>query len=77
VDAFQNRSVGLEGLTRTEAEHLIGLSIQMTVPYMGGNFTIANNRHEPFTYKFPNDSASLGLQQIASQMLAMAEKQAQ
>lgn len=76
VYAIQNRSVGLEGLTKAEAERLIGLPIQMTVPYMGGNFTVANNRHEPFTYKFPHDSASLVLQEIATQMLALAEKQA-
>jgi CheY-like chemotaxis protein/MinD-like ATPase involved in chromosome partitioning or flagellar assembly len=76
VYAIQNRSVGLEGLTKAEAERLIGIPIQMTVPYMGGNFTVANNRHEPFTYKFPNDSASIVLQQIALEMLALAEKQA-
>ncbi len=74
IYAIQNRSVGLEGLTRSEAEKLIGLPIQVTVPYMGDNFTVANNRHEPFISKFPNDTASMTLQQIASQVVELAEK---
>ncbi len=75
IFAIQNRSVGLEGLTKPEAEKLIGLPIQVTIPYLGDNLTVANNRHEPFIYRFPNDATSMALRQVASQVLELSEKQ--
>ena len=49
-----------------------GLSIQATIPYMGGNFTLANNQHIPALQKMPDDTAALMLDQIARQVLATA-----
>ena len=69
-----NRAVGLEGLTKSEAEEKLGLQIRATIPYMGGNFTLANNRHEPIMTKFPGDSASLELNRIASEMVEISVK---
>ncbi len=68
IYAIQNRAVGLEGLTKAELEKMIGLPVRLTMPYMGDNLTVANNRHEPITTRFPNDSASMLLKQLASQM---------
>ncbi len=73
--AIQNRSVGLEGLTKPEAEKKIGLPIQVTIPHLADNFTVANNRHEPFTYRFPNDSTSMTFKRIAVDVLATSDKQ--
>ena len=69
IYAIQNRAVGLEGLTKAELEKMIGLPIRLTMPYMGDNLTVANNRHEPITARFPNDSISMLLKQIANQIL--------
>ena len=66
--AIQNRAVGLEGLTKAEVEKQIGLPIRMTLSYMGDNFTVANNRHEPIMTRFPNNSAALSLKEIGLQM---------
>jgi MinD-like ATPase involved in chromosome partitioning or flagellar assembly len=63
-----NRAVGLEGMTKAEADEMLGLQIRATMPYMGGNFTLANNRHEPVVDKFPGDSATFMLLQAASQI---------
>jgi CheY-like chemotaxis protein/MinD-like ATPase involved in chromosome partitioning or flagellar assembly len=76
VFAIQNRSVGLEGLTRPEVEQMIGLPVRLTIPYMGGTFTFSNNRHEPIIANYANDAVGLALQEAASQMIALAEKQA-
>ena len=65
---IQNRAVGLEGLTRLELEKRIGLPIGVTMPYMGDNFTVANNRHEPLATRLQNDSSILLLRQAARQM---------
>lgn len=67
-----NRAVGLEGLTKTEAEKIIGLEIKLMMPYMMGNFTLANNQNMPVLVKFPNDTASLVLKQSALDMSRQA-----
>ena len=69
IYAIQNRAVGLEGLTKAELEKMIGLPISVTMPYMGDNFTVANNRHEPVAARFQNDSVAILLKQTASQMV--------
>ena len=68
---IQNRAIGLEGLTRPELAKRIGLPIGITMPYMGDNFTVANNRHEPLATKLQNDSTILLLKQAVSQMIEM------
>jgi pilus assembly protein CpaE len=68
---IQNRAVGLEGMTKSELEKLLDISIGLNMPYMGDNFTVANNRHEPVTSRFPNDAATFLLKQAAVQMVAM------
>jgi CheY-like chemotaxis protein len=74
VYALQNRAVGLEGLTKAELEQMTGLQIQLTMPYMSGNFTIANNRHEPVIAKFPNDSSTFTLKQAAIQIAELGQQ---
>jgi len=71
--ALQNRAVGLEGLSKTEFEQMTGMQIRLTMPYLNGNFTIANNRHEPIIEKFPNDSASFTLKQVAIQIAELGQ----
>ena len=70
---LQNRVVELEGLTRTEVEQMIGLPIRLTMPYVGGNFTLASNRHEPLITRFPGDAAALTLQEAARAIVEVAE----
>jgi Flp pilus assembly CpaE family ATPase len=60
-----NRAVGLEGVTKTQAEEIIGLPIKTTIPYMEGNFTLANNLNQPITTKYPNDTVSIVLRDLA------------
>jgi len=74
VYMLMNRAVGLEGLGKSDAERMIGLQIQATVPYMGGNMTLANNQHLPVLQKMPNDTAAKMLDQISMQLLDMARK---
>ena len=72
--AILNRAVGLEGLTRTEAEKIIGLEIKTAVPYLGGNFTLANNQHQPFSLKFPKDTAVMVFNDTAQQIADLARR---
>jgi len=71
---LQNRAVGLEGLSKTELEQMTGMQIRLTMPYMSGNFTIANNRHEPVIAKFPNDSSAFTLKQAAIQIAELGQR---
>lgn len=69
-----NRAVGLEGLSKGEAERVIGLQIQAAMPYMMGNFVLANNQHVPVISKFPNDTAALMMKQMSSDIATLAQK---
>ncbi len=70
-----NRAVGLEGLTRAEIEQMLGIPIKVSVPYLGSNFSIANNQHQPYSSKFPRDTASIVLKDTAQQMIDLAKRQ--
>ena len=72
VFALLNRAVGLEGLTKAEAERILGLDIKLMIPYMMGNFALANNQHMPIISKFPTDTASMVLKQAALEMSRQA-----
>ncbi|HTX92112.1 MAG TPA: response regulator [Anaerolineales bacterium] len=74
VYAIQNRAVGLEGLTKAELEKMLGMPIRVTMPYIGDNMTVANNRHESLAARFQNDSAAMLMKQVAGQMIEMVEK---
>lgn len=74
IFAVLNRAVGLEGLSKADAEKILGIEIKTTMPYLGDNFTLANNRHEPILLKFPNDTASIILKEGARQMAELARK---
>jgi pilus assembly protein CpaE len=60
-----NRAVGLEGLTKAEAEKILELEIKLMMPYMMGNFSLANNQNTPISLKFPTDTATMVMKQAA------------
>jgi len=70
-----NRAVGLEGLTKVQAEEMLGLTIKTAIPYMGGNFALANNLHQPITTKYPTDTVSIILKETAENMVKLARLQ--
>ena len=69
-----NRAVGLEGLTKAEIEKELGIPIKTSIPYLGGNFSMANNQHLPYSVKFPRDTASIVLKDTAQQMIDAARR---
>jgi pilus assembly protein CpaE len=74
VYTILNRAVGLEGLSKTDAEKMIELPINATMPYLVSNMAFANTHHQPFTLKFPKDTASIVFQDAAKDMSALARK---
>ena len=77
IYAILNRAVGLEGVTRAQAEEMIGLPIKTTMPYMGGNFALANNLNQPITVKYPTDTASIVLKGAAEDIVNLARRMRQ
>jgi pilus assembly protein CpaE len=69
-----NRAVGLEGLTKAQAEEMMGLPIKTTMPYMGGNFALANNLNQPITVKYPTDTASIILKGAAEEIVNLVKR---
>jgi MinD-like ATPase involved in chromosome partitioning or flagellar assembly len=74
VYTILNRAIGLEGLSKANAEEMLGITINATIPYLGTNFAFANSHHQPFTIKFPNDTAAIIFQEAAKEMAAQAQK---
>jgi hypothetical protein len=67
-----NRHGSLEGLSKKEAETMLEIKVNTTIPYLGTNFGFANSQHIPFTIKFPNDTAALIFSESAREMAALA-----
>jgi pilus assembly protein CpaE len=74
IFAILNRAVGLEGSTKSEAEAIIGLPIKTTMPYLGGNFALANNLHQPITVKYPTDTASIIFKDATGEIVRAARQ---
>lgn len=77
IYAILNRALGLEGVTKAQAEEMIGLPIKTTMPYMGGNFALANNLNQPITLKYPTDTASIILKGAAEDIVGLARRMRQ
>lgn len=74
VYTILNRAVGLEGLSKAEAEKMIGIPINATMPNLSSNLSFANAHHQPFTLKFPRDTATIIFRDTAKEMIALARK---
>ncbi len=74
VYTILNRAVGLEGLSKAEVEKLLGIPVRTAVPYLGNTFSLANNQHQPFPVKFPNDTASIVFKDASRELCALAGK---
>ena len=74
IYAILNRAVGLEGLSKVDAEKMIEIPMNVTMPYLSSNFSFANSHHQPFTLKFPRDTASIVFQDAAKEMVTLARK---
>lgn len=72
IYAVLNRAVGLEGLTKAEAEKIIELPIKTALPYMGSNFVLANNLNQPIILKYPENTASIVFKDVAGDMVKTA-----
>lgn len=65
-----NRAVGLEGLSRAEAEKALGIDIKTTFPYLV-HFTLANNQHQPFAVKYQSETtATIAFKEVAERIAA-------
>jgi pilus assembly protein CpaE len=67
-----NRAVGLEGLSKGDVEKALDLPVRAALPYLGGNMALANSQRQPFSLKFPKDSAAIVFQEAAKEMVTLA-----
>jgi len=69
-----NHAVGPEGLTKAEAEEIIGFPLKITMPYMGGNFALANNLNQPIVTKYPKDPTAIIMKDVAADFAVLARQ---
>jgi pilus assembly protein CpaE len=69
-----NRSVGSEGLSKSDAERILELNIRATVPYLSGSVSLANNQHLPILVKMPTDTAAMMIDQISHEIMDTARR---
>lgn len=69
-----NRAIGLEGVSKPDAEKILGIPIRSAIPYLGSNFTLSNNLHQPYSLKFPQETATFVFAEMAKEITALARK---
>jgi pilus assembly protein CpaE len=69
-----NRSLGAEGLSKSDAERILEMNIRATVPYLGGAVSLANNQHLPILVKMPTDTAAMMIDQISHEIIETAHR---
>ena len=74
VYLLMNRSVGLEGLSKSDAERILDMNIRATTPYLGGTFSLANNQHLPILVKLPTDTSATIIDQISREIMETARR---
>jgi pilus assembly protein CpaE len=67
-----NRSIGLEGISKSDAERMLGIKIRAATPYLGGSYTLAINQNLPIMTKLPYDTAAMTLEQVSREILETA-----
>jgi pilus assembly protein CpaE len=68
-----NRPGRVEGLSKEEAEKIIGLPVRTAMPYLQANLPLANHWHLPYSVKFPTDAGAIILKQTADDLVAIAK----
>ncbi|MBT3239603.1 MAG: AAA family ATPase [Chloroflexi bacterium] len=69
-----NRAVGLEGLPKREVDEIIGYEITGNLPYIRGEFSLANNSNLPIHKKFPDNIVPIALREISQKILQRLEE---
>jgi len=69
-----NRAIGLEGLTKPEIEEILDLKVRTSLPHMRGDFTLANNLHQPIRTKYLQTAISLELKDTALEMISLTSE---
>ncbi len=64
-----NRPLGAEDLTGPPLETALGRPVDRGLPYIGRNFSLANNFHAPLHLRFPEDPATDAVGEIAAMLL--------
>ncbi len=68
-----NRAVGLEGLPKREVDEIIGYEITGNLPYIRGEFSLANNANLPIHKKFPDNIVTIALREISQKIIQRME----
>lgn len=74
IYSILNRAAGFEGLSKADAEKMLEIKINATIPHLSTNLAFANSHHRPFTAEFPNISSSMVFQETAKDMLNVIQK---
>jgi Flp pilus assembly CpaE family ATPase len=69
---LSNRPTGTEDLTGTPLDELLGRPIDMGWPHVGRNLSLATSRRAPFHLRFPDETATTMLQDIAAAIMDKA-----
>ncbi len=72
---LSNRPTGTEDLTGQPLEDVLGRAVDMGWPHVGRNLSLANSRHAPYHLRFPEDTPSLMLDDIAASILEIARRE--
>jgi MinD-like ATPase involved in chromosome partitioning or flagellar assembly len=64
-----NRPTGGEPMSGQELERRLGRAADLALPYSGSHFALASSLHAPFSLRFPEESATKVLRDLAGRVI--------
>lgn len=69
-----NRPAATQGLGAEQVERELGRPADGGLPHTGANFTLASGQHMPYSARFPDDTATMALRELAARLRAGLER---
>ena len=74
IFTVSNRPMSIQGLSTTELEKELGRPVDAAMPNTGQALGITNNLHQPLAMRFPDDSGTVAVREIADQLVARCNR---
>ena len=72
---ISNRPMGIQGLSGDALVKELGRPVDAAMPNTGENLGISNNMHEPLALRFPDETGTVAVREIAQQLITRSQRE--
>jgi len=73
--AISNRPMSIQGLSGDAQVKELGRPVDAAMPNTGENLGISNNMHEPLALRFPDETGTVAVREIAQQLITRCKRE--